>query len=1023
MSDIHPRPPRLHTPDFAGPRLAMHSAMEAHPQRERRRRGSSQKSMLSRALQKANTAVLLDNAANFEGAIDAYSDACDLLHQVMRRTNGAEEKQKLEEIRSTYTTRIAELRRLGLSSRAVGKALPDRPLSDESVSPTSISFRSEIHDDADEDDMYVIETATATRIFNKPSYLTDPDEPRALPPSQIPPRRQSLLPSAFDEEVRFWKPLDQDPLRVGSSSNLPILDEQLDKEGSPSGMSSEGRGPFHRSPSREPPLPPRLQSQQSEHRNEFLSFKPESPGSIKPTSWLDNGDSGGSSASSLRSRSSSLYLRKRDHISSGGTEAAFDAALDAAVEAAYDQGLEPADDLNAVSGDDDVVLNVRRNVERAKQKVREAELEVEAISAQEREIRRIKEETLHGDLTALNDNYEDEEAQEEELILEEMMDVLEFDSPSKSGVPRQSGSSGFSGRTWGSSIASNPATTGTSLSTLAEENIPSSLDAQLAKVLSASRLTPRSPSAVANTPPASPSPSRKPPLPAPPPQFNLPSTLPPLPTPTLATVTPNSPLAPSVRTRRLSSHDLKDLSIETNAKLPPGAEAPRTVAAPESHSHSHSQTKNEISANGTSSWQSLEPIQRLRSRDAASSAESLTIISPVTSFHDLQRTDTNDDTLNPATHRVLSKVASNSETLKKDNPVAQSKLARGKVLTVTTDDITKGLDSPFVSAFPTSARRGTYPLPTSASAPGAHYLFDDAFHSPLTPGYPDITAPNPPTALEPCPQSFLLRPFWMMRCIYQSITHPRGAYMTTKLFIPRDVWKVKNVKLKAVEEKVANCDLLTAALLKVAQVDTNDADAVLEEMQSFESVLDQVQTVWAKKLGNEVGVHGTSHLFKSSTDDHSSFGEQSSRSSSGGSKSYLTSWRKLRSKSSGPNTVPQTARRDSNKDLTLNSLPMDDTLNVRRPRRILPDADCTGPNANYMSALARLCDAAQVIDQIARQVEDPGLKHSSKTLVGLELSSRHAAEFFGFYVCRFALHDIGLMIDKFIKRGSEWVLV
>lgn len=62
------------------------------------------------------------------------------------------------------------------------------------------------------------------------------------------------------------------------------------------------------------------------------------------------------------------------------------------------------------------------------------------------------------------------------------------------------------------------------------------------------------------------------------------------------------------------------------------------------------------------------------------------------------------------------------------------------------------------------------------------------------------------------------------------------------------------------------------------------------------------------------------------------------------------------------------------------------------------------------------------LDQIAQQVEDPGLKHSSPTLVGLELSTRHAAEFFGFYICRFVLNDVGLMLDKFIKRGSEWVL-
>lgn len=69
------------------------------PQRARRQRGSSQKAMLSKALQKANTAVLLDNAANYEGAIEAYNDACDLLQNVMLRSNGGDvEKYKLQEI-------------------------------------------------------------------------------------------------------------------------------------------------------------------------------------------------------------------------------------------------------------------------------------------------------------------------------------------------------------------------------------------------------------------------------------------------------------------------------------------------------------------------------------------------------------------------------------------------------------------------------------------------------------------------------------------------------------------------------------------------------------------------------------------------------------------------------------------------------------------------------------------------------------------------------------------------------------
>jgi hypothetical protein len=68
------------------------------PPRTRERREKDKKTMLSRALQKANTAVLLDNAQNFEGAMQAYGDACKLLQQVMIRSSGDEDRRKLDAI-------------------------------------------------------------------------------------------------------------------------------------------------------------------------------------------------------------------------------------------------------------------------------------------------------------------------------------------------------------------------------------------------------------------------------------------------------------------------------------------------------------------------------------------------------------------------------------------------------------------------------------------------------------------------------------------------------------------------------------------------------------------------------------------------------------------------------------------------------------------------------------------------------------------------------------------------------------
>jgi MIT (microtubule interacting and transport) domain len=66
--------------------------------KDRATKRPSQKAMLSIALQKANTAVLLDNAQNFEGAMQAYAEACDLLQQVMMRSSGDEDKRKLDAI-------------------------------------------------------------------------------------------------------------------------------------------------------------------------------------------------------------------------------------------------------------------------------------------------------------------------------------------------------------------------------------------------------------------------------------------------------------------------------------------------------------------------------------------------------------------------------------------------------------------------------------------------------------------------------------------------------------------------------------------------------------------------------------------------------------------------------------------------------------------------------------------------------------------------------------------------------------
>jgi hypothetical protein len=68
------------------------------------RRSPAQKTMLSYALSRANSAVLLDSTQDFRGAIEAYADACQLLHEVMLRSAGDEDRNKLQAIVSRFTS-------------------------------------------------------------------------------------------------------------------------------------------------------------------------------------------------------------------------------------------------------------------------------------------------------------------------------------------------------------------------------------------------------------------------------------------------------------------------------------------------------------------------------------------------------------------------------------------------------------------------------------------------------------------------------------------------------------------------------------------------------------------------------------------------------------------------------------------------------------------------------------------------------------------------------------------------------
>jgi hypothetical protein len=207
-----------------------------------------------------------------------------------------------------------------------------------------------------------------------------------------------------------------------------------------------------------------------------------------------------------------------------------------------------------------------------------------------------------------------------------------------------------------------------------------------------------------------------------------------------------------------------------------------------------------------------------------------------------------------------------------------------------------------------------------------------------------------------------------MRCLYQTIAHPRGGYISTRLFVPREVWYIKGVKLKAIEDKVNACDLVTAALQRLASVKQDQVNSVFEEMQALEGVLDRASTTLSKKLGNEVGSNGARALYGDSSVAEGNDNMVTTKVGSAGSGGKYFSLRKLRTKTSS-NALGSTfgggSATAANNDSSYTSLPMagagGDTS--QQAKRDIDSVSFGGPHAHYIAALAKLFDAAQILGE------------------------------------------------------------
>lgn len=763
-----------------------------------------------------------------------------------------------------------------------------------------------------------------------------------------------------------------------------------------------------------------ISSKRSSQRQSNVSNTTHSrQGSEVSTSWLNTIDESGGSVSGESSpgwtrkkprRQSEREMRlerEREMMLQFGDD--FDTQLDAAVEAAYDDGYE----VDYTYDRDEEILMMkspRMNVERAKQRVREVEREMELEIQKEKE-RRLQRERLgfserreDPELYFFDDRDDDDS--EDERMLEEMtrgytLDDFEFNLDSKTALPRESaptysdptlppgresGSSGYSsGTAWASSIGPAHMLNGVShLSTVAE---------------------------VPSTPPASSSkPSLEPimftlgPLVTSPKKLAEPLPIPSIPSLAVSKVS-------SVRTRRLSALS-EPLKIETFGPVSNGSTGfstvPTTVVrgpSPQDNDSGHNSEPPPLpvitpplsippkSANaaipasrpGTSSEMREPPVTAggYGRKLSSPTPPNLELPGGALTPAFLNKT-VSDDESSGSPGRFMPRIPGIPGSLRQIQSSAS--LKSRNIASPDMDSPNTGGGGLFSSSSASNLRKA-FPrsvalapsvvpitpmiLPPTAGLPaGGMHLFESKLHSPASPNSTEHLATNIPAPLEPCPGEALSKPYWLMRCLYQTVAHPRGGYISARVFIPREVWFIKGVKIKAIDDKISACDLVSAALSKLAIVKMDDINAIYEEMNSLEGVLDRVQTVLSKKLGSDVGAAGARTLYGTdgSIPENGSNSDMVTKSTGiNGGKSYF-SLRKLRTKNS--NTALSSGYGSSGNlageyNFAASGLPKVGVADQStQPVRNLEGVVFGGPHAAYISALARLFDSAQILGMV-----------------------------------------------------------
>ncbi|GAA5808748.1 hypothetical protein MFLAVUS_002143 [Mucor flavus] len=224
----------------------------------------------------------------------------------------------------------------------------------------------------------------------------------------------------------------------------------------------------------------------------------------------------------------------------------------------------------------------------------------------------------------------------------------------------------------------------------------------------------------------------------------------------------------------------------------------------------------------------------------------------------------------------------------------------------------------------------------------------------------------------------------LMDTFLESMT--QGGFITSNLYAPKDLWFQSNIWLPATDAKIVACELLFVILEKMEKrKDFHDFSAIEIDLSVLEQTLNHIKDTLIKKLGCLIP-------------ENDSVETNSSRYSFMGGSSGIKTTQTLSAWSSKLSKSVERMKFEASK--------------------AIPTSDQN--NEAYIKTLIRLFTLAKVLDQWNTIIE--GVAHQKPlTYKRAFLTIQRCINLFKVTVCEFVLKDYEALLDKWLKRSSDWM--